>query len=144
MSVLHLRLRAIAAMVCGSLSACSGSQSQNASPPIPDPPPARPVPIDGSYNGVMQLVSGSADSCGTQDIFTLQVRNRAFSYVLRQPQVPWRPSVPFGVSIGPDGSFHAASGGAQIDGTIAQGHMQGQIVGDACGFRFEADNVGTF
>jgi hypothetical protein len=104
----------------------------------------RPVPIDGSYNGLMQRASGTIDSCGTQDVFTLQVRNNAFTYVLSQPQVPWRPSVTFGVAIAPDGSFHAASGAAHIDGTVVQGHMQGQIVGDSCGFQFEADNSGSF
>ena len=49
-----------------------------------------------------------------------------------------------GVVIAPDGSFHAGSGATYIDGKASQGHMQGQIVGDACGYQFEADNVGSF
>ena len=96
-----------------------------------------------NYNGVKQLVTGAAMSCGTQDIFTLQVQNRAFHYVLNQPEAR-RPSVTFDVVITPDGSFHGGSGAADIDGKAAQGHMQGQIVGDACGYQFEADNVGSF
>jgi hypothetical protein len=140
------RKRSVSVVVVlgGVLSACSGSQSQNEPPPAPDPPLARTVPIDGNYNGLMQLASGTTDACGSQDVFTLQVRNNAFSYVLNQPQVPWRPSVTFAVTIEQDGSFHATSGAAHIDGTVAQGHMQGQIVGDSCGFQFEADNSGSF
>jgi len=132
-------------LVFGSmLSACSGSQDQNASAPPPAAPPVRPVPIDGTYNGLMQLASGTVDACGSQDVFTLQVRNNAFTYMLNQPQVPWRPSVSFNVAIAPDGSFHATSGAAHMDGMVAQGHMQGQLVGDSCGFQFEADNSGSF
>jgi hypothetical protein len=129
---------------CALLIGCSAPQ-----PPAPpaaaiDPPPTRPVSVNGSYNGVTQLVTGAATSCGTGDIFTLQVQNGAFRYELHQPQVPWRPSVTFSAAIAPDGSFHAASGAAYIDGKVTQGHMQGQVVGDACGFQFEADNTGTF
>jgi hypothetical protein len=64
--------------------------------------------------------------------------------VLQQPQVPWRPTVTFAVDIAPDGSFVTKSGAAFIKGQVKQGHMQGQIVGDACGFSFEADNDGSF
>jgi hypothetical protein len=129
---------------CVFLIGCSTPQPPAAPAAATDPPPARPVPLDGSYNGVTQLASGTATSCGTGDIFTLQVRNGAFRYELHQPQVPWRPSVTFSAAIAPDGSFHAASGAAYIDGKVAQGHMQGQIVGDSCGFQFEADNTGAF
>jgi hypothetical protein len=107
-------------------------------------PPARVVPIDGSYNGIAQLVSGAAASCGTQDPLNLQVRNGAFHYVLNQPQVPWQPRRSFDVVIAPDGSFQAQSGPASISGQVSQGHMHGQIVGDACGYQFEADNSGTW
>jgi hypothetical protein len=100
--------------------------------------------INGTYNGLMQLASGSPESCGTQDVFSLQVRANSFEYVLQQPQVPWRPAVTFAVSIVPDGSFATVSGTTFIKGQVKQGHMQGQIVGDACGFTFEADNTGSF
>jgi hypothetical protein len=137
----HL-IRAIGCCAC--LIGCSGPPPPAPSAAATDPPPARPVPVNGSYNGVTQLVSGAATSCGTGDIFTLQVQNGMFRYQLQQPQVPWRPSVTFSAAIAPDGSFHAASGAAYIDGKVAQGHMQGQIVGDSCGFQFEADNTGSF
>jgi hypothetical protein len=107
-------------------------------------PSARVAPIDGSYNGIAQLVSGAAVSCGTQDPVNLQVRNGAFNYVLNQPQVPWQPRRSFDVVIAPDGSFQAQSGPASISGQVSQGHMHGQIVGDACGYQFEADNSGTW
>jgi hypothetical protein len=108
------------------------------------PTPARVVPIDGSYNGIAQLVSGAAVSCGTQDAVNLQVQNSAFRYVLNQPQVPWQPRRTFDVVIASDGSFQAQSGPASISGQVSQGHMHGQIVGDACGYQFEADNSGTW
>ncbi|HME21004.1 MAG TPA: hypothetical protein VKI44_06535 [Acetobacteraceae bacterium] len=75
---------------------------------------------------------------------TLQVTNHAYHYVLNQRQVPWQPQRSFDVVIAPDGSFHAQAGPAYIRGQVSQGHMQGQIVGDACGYQFEADNSGTF
>ena len=120
------------------------------SPAQPDPPPAAGPPlataksVNGSYNGIAQLTSGSPESCGTQDIFSLQVRANAFQYVLQQPQIPWRPSITFAVSITPDGGFASSSGAAYIKGQVKQGHMQGQIVGDSCAFSFEADNTGSF
>ena len=83
-------------------------------------------------------------SCGTQDSLSLQVRNGTFNYVLAQPQVPWQPRRVFQVTIAPDGSFQAQSGAAYIQGVVRGGHMQGQIVGDACGYRFEADGTGAW
>jgi len=129
---------------CAGLIGCTGPGQSD--PPVAaiNPPLARPASINGKYNGIVQLVTGGAVSCGTEDIFSLQVQESAFRYVLSQPQVPWRTSVTFNVVIAPDGSFHARSGAAYLDGKVGQGHMQGQIVGDACGFRFEADNVGSF
>jgi hypothetical protein len=130
--------------VCALLSGCAAPAQPDPPPLAVSPPLATSSSFNGSYNGMMQLSSGSPDSCGTQDIFTLRVTANGFQYVLRQPQVPWRPSVAFAVGIAPDGSFGAASGGAFINGRIAQGHMQGQIVGDACGYSFQADNTGSF
>jgi hypothetical protein len=142
--MLRLRCQILVLTFCASLIGCSGSGASDPAAPSINPPSALPVSIDGNYNGVMQLVTGGAISCGTQDTLGLQVRNRAFRYVLDQPQVPWRRSVTFDVVIAPDGTFHAGSGAAYIDGKAVQGHMQGQIVGDSCGFEFEADNTGTF
>jgi hypothetical protein len=139
-----LRLETLAIGFCASLIACSGQGQSDPPTATINLPSARPASINGNYNGIKQLVSGAAISCGTQDIFSLQVQDSRFRYVLNQPQVPWRPSVTFNVVIAPNGSFHAASGAAYIDGKVSQGHMQGQIVGDSCGFQFEADNVGSF
>ena len=41
-------------------------------------------------------------------------------------------------------STEAQSGAAYIQGVVRGGHMQGQIVGDACGYRFEADGTGAW
>jgi hypothetical protein len=139
-----LRLRSLPTGLLAMLASCM-SPAQTDPPPVAQGPPlAIARSIDGSYNGVAQLASGSPDACGTQDIFSLKVRANAFKYVLQQPQVPWRPSVTFAVSIAPDGSFASYSGTAYIKGQVKQGHMQGQIVGDSCAFSFEADNTGSF
>ena|SRR5689334_20581698 len=139
-----LRLRSLSSGLFAMLAGCT-------SPAQPDPPPVAAGPplaiaksVDGNYNGVAQLASGSPDACGTQDIISLRVSANAFQYVLQQPQVPWRPSVTFAVSIAPDGSFASNAGTAYIKGQVKQGHMQGQIVGDSCAFSFEADNTGSF
>ena len=139
----RLRLRSLPPGLFAIVAGCS-SPAQPDPPPTGGPPLATATSVDGSYNGIAQLVSGSPDSCGTQDIFSLQVRANAFQYVLQQPQVPWRPSITFAVGITPAGSFASNSGAAYIKGQVKQGHMQGQIVGDSCAFRFEADNTGSF
>jgi hypothetical protein len=72
------------------------------------------------------------------------VANDAFSYTLNQPQVPWKPVRSFDVTIASDGSFQAQSGAAYIRGTVSAGHMAGDIIGDACGYHFEADRSGTW
>ena len=117
----------------------------NAPPPPPQVPPlALPTSNNGNYSGFMQLASGPAMSCGTQVELTLQVHNNAFEYVLLQPQVPLTPQRAFQVVIASDGSFQAQSGPAFIRGQVSQGHMQGQIYGDLCGYQFEADSTGAF
>ncbi|HTI79154.1 MAG TPA: hypothetical protein VL614_01755 [Acetobacteraceae bacterium] len=129
-----------------SLVACLLGCSNSAPPASPVAMPALPrvTSVNGTYNGLMQLTSGSPDSCGTSNIFTLVVQNKGFRYVLNQPQVPWQPQRVFAATIAPDGSFNAGTGVAYMRGTASQGHMQGQIVGDACQFQFEADSDGTF
>jgi hypothetical protein len=106
--------------------------------------PVGPVVVNGTFNGITQLVQGAAMSCGTQDMLTLHVVSNAFAYSLSQPQVSWQPVRSFQVSIAPDGSFQAQSGAAYIRGTVSGGHMAGDIVGDACSYHFEADSSGTF
>ena len=130
--------------VCALLAACAIPLQPPQPATAAASPPARVVPIDGSYNGIAQLVSGATVSCGTQDTVSLQVKSGAFRYVLNQPEVPWQPRRSFDVVIAPDGTFQAQSGPASISGQVSQGHMHGQIVGDACGYQFEADNAGTW
>ncbi len=125
---------------CALLASCT-----NAPPPSPQVPPlALPTSNNGNYSGFMQLASGPAMSCGTQVQLTLQVSNNTFEYVLLQPQVPLIPRRTFRVVIATDGSFQAQSGPAFIRGQVSQGHMQGQIYGDLCGYQFEADSTGVF
>lgn len=140
--MINLFSRASAASLVACLMGCSDSAPPSA--PAPTPSPMRVVGVNGTYNGLMQLASGSPGSCGTSDTFTVTVQNSAFRFVLNQPQVPWQPQRVFSATIAPDGSFNAGSGVAYIRGTAIQGHMQGQIVGDACQFQFEADSDGTF
>lgn len=92
----------------------------------------------------MRLTGGDAVACGTQDIVSFVVQNESVRSVLNQPQVPWMPRRVFSVTIGQTGSFRAEQNTAYIAATASQGHMQGQIVGDSCGFQFEADTTGTF
>jgi hypothetical protein len=127
--------------------AVAGCTSAPQSPPVVPAvvqQPVGPVVVNGTFNGITQLVQGAAMSCGTQDMLTLHVVNNAFAYTLNQPQVPWQPARSFQVAIAPDGSFQAQSGAAYIRGTISGSHMAGDIVGDACSYHFEADSSGTF
>ena len=135
---------AVALSICALVVGCTDATQAPAQTTMAASPPARNIPIDGSYNGLAQLVSRAAMSCGTQDMMSLEVKGRAFRYVLNQAQVPWQPQRSFVVVIAQDGSFQGQSGPAYIRGQVNQGHMQGQIVGDACGYRFEADRSGTW
>ena len=140
----HSLARANRMGMCALLIGCSDPPQTSSNATATVPPPARAIPIDGSYNGITQLASGAAMSCGTQDTMSLQVKNHSFRYVLNQPQVSWQPQRSFDVVIAPDGSFQVQSGPAYIRGQVSQGHMQGQIVGDVCSYQFEADNSGTW
>ena len=134
--------RALAAGLIPCLMGCS----DNTPAPLASASPAFPpvTTVNGTYNGLMQLVVGSAVGCGTSDEITLVVRDNVFRYVLKQPQVPWQPQRTFVTTISPDGSFRAGTDVSYITGTVSRGHMQGQIVGDACQFQFEADSDGSF
>jgi hypothetical protein len=118
------------------------------SSPPPAPPPIPPIsgpqPIDGTYHGLTQTIRGSAMNCGNQDEFAVTVTNHTINFNLPQPQAEWKPVVPFSAVIGPDGSFNAQSGTSYLRGTLSNGHMQGEISGDICGFAFNADRDGTF
>ena len=88
-----------------ALAACGTSD-----PPPAPAAPSRPVPIDGSYNGILQLTRGDAINCGNQDPVVLQVADRSFTYQLRQPRADWAPVLVFRATIQPDGSFNAQAG----------------------------------
>jgi hypothetical protein len=122
------------------LAGCSPSQP----PPAVATAPPRPVPIDGTYGGVMQLSRGDAMNCGNENPITLQVQNHTFTYRLAQPRAEWKPVIVFTAAIAPDGSFNAQSGPDSMSGQVAGGSMQGEIVGDICGFSFNADRGGTW
>jgi hypothetical protein len=77
-------------------------------------------------------------------MMTLNVTNSVFSYTLNQPDVISQPVRSFDVMIAQDGSFNAQSGSAYIRGTASRSHIAGDIVGDECGYHFEADNSGTW
>jgi hypothetical protein len=146
MQAIHLPLFRVGWLLpalVGFLSACTASPTPPPTP-VAVAPPIQPVPINGTYDGVMQLISGSAISCGTEDMLTLHVANNAFAYQLNQPQIPWQPVRAFNVVIGADGSFQAQSGTAYMRGTVSGGHMAGDLVGDACSYHFEADRSGTW
>lgn len=137
------RMRPIATVILIILFGCSSPPPRPPQPTVALPP-AGPVSFDGVYNGTAQLVSGSAISCGTQDMLTLRVVDNIFHYTLNQPQVVWQPVRTFNIAVAPDGSFQGQSGTASVQGRVGGGHMQGRINGDACGFAFEADSSGTW
>jgi hypothetical protein len=135
----------IVAMAAGMAAAgCTSTPQSPPVAPIAVTQPTRPASVNGLYNGITQLVSGAAMSCGTQDMLALRVVDNSFGYTLNQPQVTWQPVRSFNVVIAPDGTFQAMSGAAYIRGAVSGGHMAGDIVGDACGYHFEADRSGTF
>jgi hypothetical protein len=134
-----LRLATLGAALSATLAGCSSPSA----PASAAAPPPKPVPIDGTYGGVMQLSRGEAINCGNQNPITLQVMNQTFTYRLDQPQADWRPTIVFTATIGPDGSFNARSGPDSMSGQVQGGTMQGQIIGDICAFSFVADHGGV-
>ncbi len=120
------------------------SRNDGTPPPIPIPPLSGPQPVDGNYSGYMQLIRGDAMTCGDNNEFRLLVSGQSFTYRLMQQQVEWKPVVVFTGSIAPDGKFDATSGTSFMRGRLKDGHMQGRISGDLCGFDFDADRSGTF
>jgi hypothetical protein len=129
---------------CMAAAGCTTKPPSSPVAPAVVTQPARPASVNGTYNGIMQLVRGAAMSCGTEDMLTLRVVDNAFNYTFIQPQATGQPVRSVNIVIAPDGSFQAQSGTAYIHGTVSGGHMAGDIVGDACGYHFEADSSGTF
>jgi len=145
-----MRLVLPALMACAMVSALAGCAQRSDSDPQPPPIPRAstgPVSPDGTYNGQMMntgSAGGAGSMCGSMDTFTLNIRNGKFRFVLSQPTVPYRRQVTFDLTVAPDGSFASPPGSAYMKGRVAQGHMEGQIVGDACSFDFQADRTGTW
>ena len=122
--------------------------TERAPPPplLASPAPAGPVAVDGTYLGSKQLVRGGNGPgilCGTGDPVTIKVVNRAFRYVLNQPEVPYQPTRTFDAAIDDAGVFGTGEGAAYMRGQASGGHMQGEISGDACGYIFQADLPGS-
>lgn len=136
-----------AALLASIMAAAIGAGCSKDTPPpmsYPIAPISGPQPIDGTYGGLMQLIRGDAINCGNTNEFRLQVTNQSFTFKLAQPQVDWKPQILFTASIAPDGSFNAQSGTSYMRGTLKDGHMQGRISGDSCGFTFDADRNGNW
>jgi hypothetical protein len=138
--------RLLAIIVLGLIQGAVLAACSNPPPPTPvaGARPLQAVPIDGTYGGVMQLTRGDAMNCGDENPITLQVRDNAFTYRLSQPQADWKPVIVFAATIGPDGSFNARSGSSSMSGRVVNGSMQGLIIGDICGFSFNAGRGGTW
>ena len=134
--------RYILLAIAAGLAACTmQAQPRDRATEAVQPPP---LPVNGNYSGMMQLIRGPSVPCGTQDMTAFQVNNGSVHYDLRQPETPWQPHVVFDAIIAPNGTFQAASGSAYLRGQLSQGHMQGEIGGGACGYTFEADREGTW
>ena len=130
--------------LAGSVLALAGCSSPSPPPLPPIAPISGPQPIDGTYHGLAQLIRGDEMNCGNMDEFSVVVTNHTVNFKLPQPQADWKPVVTFAAPIGADGSFDAESGTSFMRGTLVDGHMQGRISGDICGFSFNADRDGTF
>jgi hypothetical protein len=122
----------------------AGCSRNDQPPPIPIAPISGPQPVDGMYSGYMQLIRGDSMRCGDNNEFRLTVSGQSFTYTLEQQTVAWKPTVLLSGQIASDGTFDAQSGTSFMRGSLKNGHMQGRISGDACGFDFNADRTGTF
>lgn len=123
-----------------AMAACSSSAPAPAPQTVAAPPPANTIElVDGTYNALGALIRGNPTNCGNRTQMTFQIKDNSFVYVLNQPQVPWRRTVRFDVTVDVDGSFETVANTAAIRGRIQSGHMQGEVIGDACAFSFQAD-----
>jgi len=129
------------------MAACS--QQSDSAPQLPPVQRASTGPDtpDGLYNGQLVAsgsVGGSLEMCGYTDRFQLEIRNGKFRFTLSQPTVPYRRRLVFDVTVAPDGSFATSPGPTSMKGFVTLGHLQGQVVGDACSFDIQADRNGTW
>lgn len=129
------------------IAACS--QQSDSAPQLPPVQRASTGPDtpDGRYYGQLVAtgsVGGPVDMCGSMDRFELDIRNGKFRFTLSQPSVPYRRRIVFDATVGPDGSFATPPGPTYMKGFVTLGHMQGQVVGDACNFDLQADRTGTW
>jgi len=138
--------RWLSVVVLGCMGACAPAADQPQLPPIPRASPG-PVSPDGTYSGQLLnngTLGGGDDLCGSNDSVTVTIRNARLRFVLNQPQVDYRRQIVFDLSVSPDGTFASPPGATYLRGTVAGGHLQGQVAGDACGFDMQADRTGTW
>lgn len=143
MEATSLKLRTTClAVLTVTAAACSAPAPPPApvQPAVAEPPSENAIQlVDGTYHALGVLIRGNPYNCGNRTQMTFRVKENAFLFVLNQPQVPWRRTVRFNVTVDPDGSFETVVNTAAIRGRIQDGHMSGELIGDACAFAFEAD-----
>ncbi len=136
--------------LAGLLALLTGCQSPaDPAAELPPLPRAAPGPIspDGTYQGQLLsngAVASGAYGCGSIDSLTLTIRDSKLRLVLAQPEIPYRPRIVFDAAVAGDGSFSTPPGETYMRGTVGGGHLQAQVVGDACSFSLEADRNGTW
>ena len=110
---------------------------------------------DGHYVGTVQVtgVSSSLDptNCETDPQVSFDVSNNAFTYALTHPKVAGTsPGLThsatttfYNATIAPDGTITGSgkNTSGSLAGQITGAHMNGQIRGLLCGYRFTADRA---
>jgi hypothetical protein len=120
--------------------------------PPPPPTPAPVVSFDGTYTGTVKLTGVGAGvpraGCATNPQMVLQVSKNAFTYTQTHPKATVsapgfstiNATATYTAAIAQDGSFTGQSQLAgTISGSIASGHMTGNIEGLECVYAFTAD-----
>jgi hypothetical protein len=116
--------------------------------PSSEPGPAAQTgtTFDGSYTTTIQQVSSASIAKGTQWCDTpaqsvIAVTNGQFNLTLPHPNVPGNATVAFPASINPDGSFYGQTINGTISGNVQANHIEGRIVGSACGYTFAGNRM---
>ena len=102
--------------------------------------------FDGSYTTTIQQATSASIAKGTQWCDTpaqtvIAVTNGQFNLVLPHPNVPGNAPVSFPASINPDGSFSGQTINGTISGNVQANHIEGRIVGSACGYTFAGNRM---
>ncbi|MBO0710923.1 MAG: hypothetical protein J2P47_06540 [Acetobacteraceae bacterium] len=72
--------------------------------------------IDGNYKGPARLVRASAPGCPPGSFGTVRVGDRTLYFA-------YAPNIIFIAPVFPDGTLHAVSGGAVLDGVVGGGRL---------------------